>query len=91
MTPDRRRTHMAMPAWADRRRGQVGDITGLFIEGSALEAWAAMNSQPVAALVKPAAPDDEQVPVVDIEAAPPGQDLDAIASAFALDGDLVPK
>jgi len=92
MTPDRRRTHIAMPAWADRRRAaQARDIAALFIEGSASEAWAAQNSQPVTALVKPAAPDDEGVPVVDIDASQAGPDLDAIASAFAFDGDLAPK
>ena len=84
MHPDRRRTHIAMPPWADRRRRQDQDIADLFVDGSAAEAWAALGGQPVAALVKPALPGDEQVPVVEIAAGP---DLDAIASAFALDDD----
>jgi hypothetical protein len=88
MTPDRRRAHMAMPAWADRRRGQASDIADLFVEGSAAEAWAALNTQPLSALVKPALPGDEQVAVVEIAAGP---DLDAIASAFAPDQDPVAK
>jgi hypothetical protein len=92
MTPDRRRTHIAIPAWADRRRAaHARDIAALFIEGSAAEAWAAQNSQPMTALVKPAAPDDEGVPVIDIDASQTGPDLDAIVSGFALDGDLAPK
>ncbi len=79
---------MAMPAWADRRRGQAHDIADLFAEGSAADAWAALNAQPLSALVKPALPGDEQVPVVEIGA---GQDLDAIAGVFALDEDPVAK
>ena len=80
-----------MPPWADRRRNQAPDIAGLFVDGSAAEAWAALNSQPVAALVKPPSPDDDQVPVIDIEPVRGDQDLDTIASAFALDEDTVPK
>jgi hypothetical protein len=88
MDPDRRRTHIAMPPWADRRRRQAADIADLFVDGSAAEAWAALGRQPVSALVKPIQPEDEQVPVVEIAAGP---DLDAIASAFALDEDPVAK
>ena len=80
-----------MPSWADRRRNQAPDIAGLFVDGSAAEAWAALNSQPVAALVRPPSPEDEQVPVIDIEPVRGDQDLDAIASAFALHKDIVPK
>ena len=88
MDPDRRRTHIAMPPWADRRLRQARDIADLFVNGSAAEAWAALNSQPVSALVKPIQPWDEQVPVVDLAA---GQDLDAIASSFAQDEDTGAK
>ena len=88
MNPDRRRRHIAMPAWADRRGRQAREIADLFVDGSAAEAWAALNSQPVSALVKPDQPGDEQIPVVDLAA---GQDLDAIASALALDEDTGPK
>jgi hypothetical protein len=88
MEPDRRRTHIAMPPWADRRRRQAQDIADLFLEGSAAEAWAALGSQPVSALVKPALPGDEHVPVVEIA---DGPDLDAIASAFARDQDPAAK
>ena len=89
MHPDRRRTHIAMPPWADRRRTQPRDIADLFVDGPAAEAWAALNTQPVSALVKPAQPGDEQVPVVDIASGHGDQDLDTIATAFALDEDPV--
>lgn len=88
MDPDRRRTHISMPPWADRRRRPAQDIADLFADGSAAEAWAALNSQPVSALVKPVQPGDEQIPVVDLAA---GQDLDAIARPFALDDDTGAK
>jgi|KBSMisStaDraftv2_1062788.scaffolds.fasta_scaffold1530704_2 hypothetical protein len=87
MDPDRRRLHIPMPPWADRRRNQAPDIAGLFIDGSAADAWAALSTQPVAALVKPAQPGDEQVPVVDIVSGQADQDLDTIATAFAVDRD----
>ena len=76
-----------MPPWADRRRRQDRDIAGLFADGSAADAWAALSTQPVSALVKPVQPGDEQVPVVDIASCQEGPDLDAIAGAFALDED----
>ena len=87
MAPDRRRTNIPMAPWADRRRNQAWDIAGLFVDGPAAETWAALNSQPVAALVKPPSPDDDQVPVIDFESVRADQDLDAIASAFARDDD----
>jgi hypothetical protein len=87
MPPDRRRTHIAMPSWADRRRSQDRDIAGLFADGSAADAWAALSTQPVSALVKPVQPGDEQVPVVEIAPGTGGPDLDAIASLFTLDED----
>ena len=76
---------------SDRRRNQALDISALFVQGSGAEAWAALNSQPVAALVRPPSRDDEQVPVVEIESVRADQDLDAIASAFALDATILPK
>jgi len=85
MTPDRRRTHIAMPPYADRRRHPAEDLGDLFAQGSAADAWAALSTQPVAALVRPVQPGDEQVPVVDIAAGQDSLDLDAIASAFTLD------
>jgi hypothetical protein len=87
MHPDRRRTHITMPPWADRRRTGARDVADLFIEGSAADAWAALGTQPVSALVRPAQPGDEQVPVVDIASGQDSLDLDAIASAFAVEKD----
>ena len=86
---------MARPAGFARRDASVGrppaeqarELAGLFIDAPAAEAWAALNSQPVAALVRPPSPDDDQVPVIDFESVRADQDLDAIASAFALDDD----
>jgi tetratricopeptide (TPR) repeat protein len=87
MHPDRRRTHIAMPPWADRRRRPARDIADLFVDGSAADAWAALTTQPISALVKPAQPEDEQVPVVDLASGQVDQDLEALASAFAIDED----
>jgi hypothetical protein len=91
MPPDRRRTHIAMPPWADRRQRQASDIADLFMDGSAEDVWAALRSQPIAALVKPPGPTDEHVPIVAIESPQAGEDLDSLASAFARDGDPLPK
>lgn len=80
-----------MPPWADRRRSQARDIADLFVDGSAAEAWDALNSQPVSALVRPALPGEDDVPVVDISSGQVSQDLEALASAFALDEDPTAK
>ena len=66
MHPDRRRTHIVTPALGDRRCPQPEDFADLFVEGSAADAWAALGTQPVSALVRPVQPGDEQVPVVEL-------------------------
>ncbi len=85
MQPDRRRFHMTMPEWAERRgRTQASDLEGLFATDSRADGWAALDRQPLADMARPSALDDERVPVTRM-ATP--LDLDAIARDFVADGD----
>lgn len=76
---DRRKFHMTLPPWADRRKGTRSDLEALFAT-SAAAGWAANNTQPISALVRPPAPDEESTPRTDIAAV---EDLDALSTRLA--------
>jgi hypothetical protein len=70
---------MTLPPWADRRQGARSDLETLFANDASV-GWAARNTQPVSALVRPPAPDEDLAPRTDIAAV---EDLDALSNLLA--------
>lgn len=70
---------MTLPPWADRRQGTRSDLETLFATDASV-GWAAQNTQPVSALVRPPTPDEDVAPRTDIAAV---EALDALSSRFA--------
>jgi hypothetical protein len=69
---------MTLPAWADRRKRQEPALEDLFAKGPAAD-WASHATQPVSALVRPAAPDDDESPLTEVTSV---EDLDTLAKKF---------
>jgi hypothetical protein len=90
MPQGRREGGLSVPAPADRQLPHPeSDFEELFATGEAVHSWEALSRQPIAALVRPPAPDDPTVPVVEMSA---GHALDTIAQEFAAsDPAVVPS